>query len=84
MKKIILLGSIALTLLTVKSQANTIVSGNRVLKLSKEEISYVMANGTTSMVEALKTSQTIKNSDVGDNILRLLNGRKHFTLIAKN
>lgn len=84
MKKIILISSIALTLLSMGVKANTIVSGNAIFKLSKDEIGYVMANGTTSMIEALKTSQIIKNSDIGDNILRLLQARKSFTqLIAK-
>lgn len=84
MKKLILIAAIAIALLSSTAQAQTIVSGKVAVKLSSDDISYVMRKGTPSMIEALKTNATIKNSDIGDNILALLNNRKGFSFIAKN
>lgn len=82
MKKLVLIASIAMCLLC-KANAQTIVSGKSCVNLTNADVSYIMRNGTPSMIEALKSTQTIRNSDVGDNIIRLLNNRRNFTLVAK-
>lgn len=83
MKKLILTTAIAISLLATTAHATTITSGKKIVKLTAADVSYIMHKGTPSMISTLTNNVNIRNTDIGDNILTLLNSRSGLLLAAK-
>lgn len=71
MKKLIYTALIIIASMGYAS-AQTIISGKRVLTLSKAQITYLRSLNRTSITDALNSGITLRNTDVGDYILNVL------------
>lgn len=84
MKKIILISSIALTLLSINVKGQTVLAQGKRVVLSANDRTYLLSLNLTRVTSSVINLKTIRYNDTADMILMLLQARKSFTqLIAK-
>jgi len=84
MKKIILLASIALTMLGTSAKAQVIQAQGKRVVLTQADRQYLLALNLKPVTSVLSMGKDLKYNDTADMILTLLQARKSFTqLIAR-